>query len=221
MKLKRTKGGFTLQYWGEDLGSLSINGTTGTSGIEGINVLRDVYRNEQLAIDPYALLLAQRRDQENLNIIGSNTTNAILDDLGQLLLSSASGGDVIQSRPLPSLASLAFTVEMYWSGEVFRGFFENFSVKESSSNLGMFDYSFTFTFTQKRGFRQNFLAWHRSATDGHSNSNPITGVPYSFGPLTGGQTQPPPLSGTNLSDITSTGTELISNSVTSIFNSLF
>jgi hypothetical protein len=36
-----------------------------------------------------------------------------------------------------------------------------------------------------------------------------------------GQTQPPPLSGTNLSDITSTGTELISNSVTSIFNSLF
>lgn len=30
----RTKGGFTLQYWGEDLTELSISGTTGSSGIE-------------------------------------------------------------------------------------------------------------------------------------------------------------------------------------------
>lgn len=46
----RTKGGYITQYWGEDLDILSISGTTGDSGIEGINVLRDIYRSEQLAL---------------------------------------------------------------------------------------------------------------------------------------------------------------------------
>lgn len=46
----RTKGGFMIQYWGEDLDTINIQGTTGASGIEGINVLRDVYRSEQLAL---------------------------------------------------------------------------------------------------------------------------------------------------------------------------
>ncbi|TKP54045.1 hypothetical protein DVY53_14385, partial [Enterococcus faecalis] len=35
----RTKGGFTLQYWGEDLTTINLSGTTGSSGIEGINLL--------------------------------------------------------------------------------------------------------------------------------------------------------------------------------------
>src|SRR6266404_5969472 len=35
----RTKGGYVLQYWGENLTTLNLGGTTGTSGIEGINVL--------------------------------------------------------------------------------------------------------------------------------------------------------------------------------------
>src|SRR5579859_8262852 len=30
----RTKGGYTLQYWGEELSTLNISGTTGSSGIE-------------------------------------------------------------------------------------------------------------------------------------------------------------------------------------------
>src|SRR5580692_11560864 len=47
----RTKGGFTLQYWGEDLIQLNIAGTTGSSGVEGINALREVYRAEQYAFD--------------------------------------------------------------------------------------------------------------------------------------------------------------------------
>lgn len=46
----RTKGGYVAQYWGEDLDTISIQGTTGDSGIEGINTLRDVYRSEQLAL---------------------------------------------------------------------------------------------------------------------------------------------------------------------------
>jgi len=46
----RTKGGYIAQYWGEDLDTVNIQGTTGSSGIEGINALRDVYRSEQLAL---------------------------------------------------------------------------------------------------------------------------------------------------------------------------
>lgn len=46
----RTKGGYIAQYWGEDLDTIAISGTTGDSGIEGINVLRDVYRSEQLTL---------------------------------------------------------------------------------------------------------------------------------------------------------------------------
>lgn len=42
-----TKGGYAVQYWGEELSSISISGTTGSSGIEGINILRSVYRHEQ------------------------------------------------------------------------------------------------------------------------------------------------------------------------------
>src|SRR5580698_2990039 len=43
-KQTRTKGGYIIQYWGEELPEIDIQGTTGSGGIEGINVLRDVYR---------------------------------------------------------------------------------------------------------------------------------------------------------------------------------
>ena len=46
----RTKAGYFAQYWGEDLDTITMTGTTGSSAIEGINVLRDVYRSEQLAL---------------------------------------------------------------------------------------------------------------------------------------------------------------------------
>src|SRR5579885_1023285 len=47
----RTKGGYTLQYWGEELSQLNIVGTTGGAGVEGINVLYEIYRAEQYAFD--------------------------------------------------------------------------------------------------------------------------------------------------------------------------
>lgn len=196
---QRTKGGFLLQYWGEDLTSLRLSGTTGTSGIEGINVLLDVYRSEQLALDPYALFLASKQDQTSLENLGSNIGNAIGGEVGSvigsvagsLLQSGANAANPNPTRPTPSLAQLAFTVELYWSGEVFRGFFQSFTVTESAENLGLFNYDIEFTVTQKRGFRQNFLGWHRSATSGPSNSNPQFGTPHSFGSLVPGD-QPTP-----------------------------
>lgn len=47
---QRTKGGYIIQYWGEELINVSIAGTTGDGGVEALNVLRDIYRSEQLAL---------------------------------------------------------------------------------------------------------------------------------------------------------------------------
>lgn len=206
---QRTKGGFLLQYWGEDLTSIRLTGTTGTSGIEGINVLYDVYRSEQLAYDPYALFLAAQQDQTSLEGLGSSIGNSIGGSIGSaigsvagsLLQSGANAANPNPTRPAPSLAQLAFTVELYWSGEVFRGFFQNFTVTEAADNLGMFNYDMEFVVTQKRGFRQNFLAWHRSATSGPSNSDPQFGTPHSFGSLVSGDQPTPQLSSTQSSGI--------------------
>lgn len=190
----RTKGGFVIQYWGEELTTLNIEGTTGSSGIEGINVLKDVYRSEQLSLDPYALFIAAQVDSSTINggavgesigdfFGGSNTANAAGGILGGLLAAGADSINPNNIRPKPSLAQLAYSVELYWSGSVYRGYFDSFSVTESVTTLGMFDYTIAFTVTQERGFRQNFMPWHRSATDGPSNSNPEMGRKYSFGTL--------------------------------------
>jgi hypothetical protein len=196
---QRTKGGFVIQYWGENLIPLSISGTTGTSGIEGINVLLDVYRNEQLAFDPFALFMAARQKQEafagDVFGVGSALFEASsAEDVGDAFLDGLTGA-ASEAFPqaatqAPTLASLAAQVEMYWSGEVYRGYFESFSVIERADNLGMFDYEIKFTATQKRGFRRNFLGWHRSPVYGPSNSDPSLGPPHSFGNLMEGDITP-------------------------------
>ena len=183
----RTKGGFIIQYWGEDLTKITLSGTTGTSGIEGINVLDDVYRNEQLAFDAYGLYLAQKQQQDtfaaDLFGIGSSISNGSPGGFVDSLLGASEQAAPQASTQAPTLASLAATVELYWSGEVYRGFFEAFDYDEEVNKLGMFDYTLSFTATQKRGHRSNFLAWHRSATSGPSNSDPEFGTPHSFGTL--------------------------------------
>lgn len=186
---QRTKGGYVMQYWGENITGLTISGTTGTSGIEGINVLNDIYRNEQLMFDPYALFLQAQRDKQEqdelLPALPNTGLTGAVADVGALLLGTDQAQTGLQTRSRPSLAAMAFSVELYWSGEVYRGFFKDFRVTESADNLGMFTYTISYRVTQKRGFRQNFLGWHRSATNGPSNSNPIYGTPHSFGSLSG------------------------------------
>jgi hypothetical protein len=189
---ERTRNGFLLQYWGEELKTLNISGSTGSSGIEGINVLHDIYRNEQLSLDPLALYYtAFKQQQQSLatstlglsNIIGGATSllqtesSSLFQQANNLIATGSSN----PQRQRPSLGSMAFTVEMYWSGWVFRGFFENFSITERANMLGLFDYNFIFTVTQQRGIRYNFLPWHRAATYGPSDNDPRFGNPYSFG----------------------------------------
>lgn len=197
---QRTKGGYVLQYWGEELTQISLQGTTGSSGVEGINVLFDIYRAEQIALDPQALVLASQLDKQNSDIFGFLGDGGLLGEVaGAFGADTAGGGSSLVerlsagsrsaqpevSRARPTLAAYAFTVEMYWSGWVYRGYFKDFQVTESADNLGMFEYNISFVATQRRGIRNNFLGWHRSATDGPSNSSAIGGVPHSYGTLVG------------------------------------
>lgn len=174
----RTKGGYTLQYWGEDLSQLNIQGTTGGAGIEGINVLYEIYRAEQYAFDATGLsLAANNSNQPNLlsSILGTGgdtssllggTVSGVTGAVGSLLgIGGANTGLVANS--INSLAQLAFTVEMYYNGWVYRGFFENMTINERADNF-LLEYNMTFTVTQRRGYRMNYFPWSKSAIDGPS-----------------------------------------------------
>jgi hypothetical protein len=178
----RTKGGFTLQYWGEDLTTINISGTTGSAGIEGINVLYEMYRAEQYAFDSVGLSLAANNFNNDLshnliNSAASGITNSLFGGSASTqagvagLLGGITGLDSpnnnLSAKNIPSLAQLAFTVEMYYNGWVYRGFFENITINERADNFLM-EYQMTFTATQRRGYRTNYFPFTRSAKDGPS-----------------------------------------------------
>ncbi len=183
----RTKGGYTLQYWGEELSTLNISGTTGSSGIEGINMLYEIYRAEQYAFDAVGLNLAANNASADL---ANNLIQGVGGALGQAVgglfggsndsINAAAGAGVLggilgmnspnnnlSARNIPSLASLAFAVEMYYNGWIYRGFFENMTVTERADNF-LIDYSMTFTVTQRRGYRTNYFPWSHSPASGPS-----------------------------------------------------
>lgn len=227
----RAKGGYILQYWGENLGTLVVQGTTGTSGIEGINVLYDVYRNEQLMFDPYALLIAAERDRAEQAsfddlLFGGNVGGAISGFLGEAallagdFLDSKQSQNIINSRSKPTLAQLAFTVEIYWFGEVYRGYFEDFTFTESVQHIGMFEYNFTFKVTQKRGFRTNFFAWHKDPNEGMSNWDKDFGPSKSYSSLTTFRAPPPQPRGDNIFQQIGNGIKKISDKNKDALNKL-
>lgn len=190
---ERTKNGFALQYFGEELTTLSITGHTGSSGIEGINVLDEIYRSEQIAFDPMAVqLYAANNDLPNQlgGLLGGGLVGAIGAAVGDALLggtgSTGLAGGV--NSNVPTLASVAFGVEMYYMGWVYRGYFTSMTVTEAADNF-LWNYSLSFTVTQKRGYRGNYFGFHRAANVGPSNnvfpgvgntSNADLGVPLSF-----------------------------------------
>lgn len=165
---ERTKGGYAIQYWGEDLPQLTISGHTGSSGVEGVNVLYEIYRSEQLTFDAAGLALASNAgsgvgDILNGFLKGAENTFAGITGLEPT-------GQNILPQNIPTLASLAYGVEMYYSGWVFRGFFTAMTITESADKLGLFDYTINFTVTQRRGYRTNYLPWHKSPITGPSDS---------------------------------------------------
>ena len=175
---ERTKGGYSLQYWGEELTTLNISGTTGGAGIEGINVLHEIYRAEQLSFDSVALgLAANNSNNPNLlsSIMGIGSSTGGLVGAANSLLGLDSPNTALVANSINSLAQLAFTVEMYYNGWVYRGFFESMVVNERADNF-LLDYQMIFTATQRRGYRVNYFPWSRSAADGPS----IYTSPYSL-----------------------------------------
>jgi hypothetical protein len=187
-----TKGGFVVQYWGEELTTIAIQGTTGSAGIEGINILRDIYRHEQLH---YRTVLANRQ-REVAAAAAAAQANAAAQiyegNVGGALLGTAdalTGGAVSKSvsgvsntidtlfgtslggnfggtggtfRAVPTLAAFATNIDMYYQGEFFRGYFTNFTVNETASEPGHFSYTFNFVVTRRSGKRENFMPWHRN-----------------------------------------------------------
>lgn len=179
---ERTKGGYIVQYWGEELTTLNIRGNTGSSGVNGLNVLYEIYRAEQYLYDPIALTMAADNSITGLNdIIDSALGN--LGGFGSVISAGTTGflgldpaSQNVLPRNIPSLASMALGVEMYWNGWTYRGFFTNFSFTESADRLGLYEYDIGFTVTQRRGYRTNSMPWHHSAIDGASDwkSNPLS-----------------------------------------------
>ena len=148
----QTKGGFAVQYWGEQLTTLQISGTTGSSGVEGINVLRSIYRHEQIQ---FKNILKARLNSLKEDYRQSTIDKAVaaqpMSDLDAVLAVSDFflGGvpsqlvkgdqtviDVLTSAfseppreqygnfsNAPSLAALATSIEMFFQGETYRGYF--------------------------------------------------------------------------------------------------
>ena len=178
-----TKGGFVVQYWGEELATIAVQGTTGSSGVEGINILRDIYRHEQLH---YRTILANRQREVAAAAAAAQAEaeEQIYDSFGEFLvtgLKKAAGGvaNTIDTlfgsslgdnfggtggtfRAVPTLAAFATNIDMYYQGEFFRGYFTNFTVTESASEPGHFSYTFNFVVTRRSGKRENFMPWHRN-----------------------------------------------------------
>lgn len=176
----KTKGGYTLQYWGEELSQLNISGTTGSSGIEGINMLYELYRAEQYAFDATGLTLAANNASADLannlvqgiggaigRAIGGNNNTAAAGGAGLLggILGLDSPNNNLSARNIPSLASLAFGVEMYYNGWVYRGFFDSMTITERADNF-LLDYNMIFMVTQRRGYRTNYFPWHNNPAGG-------------------------------------------------------
>jgi hypothetical protein len=193
----RTKGGFTLQYWGEDLTTITITGTTGSAGIEGLNMLEEIYRAEQYAFDAVGLTLAGNNafadvTQNLVNNVGGNLgqfTNSLTPPNTQVgptasapgagllggILGMDSPNNTMSARNIPSLAQLAFTVQMYYNGWIYTGYFESMTFTESATDF-LINYTIIFMATQRQGYRTNYFPWTHAANTGYSEYN----TPNSF-----------------------------------------
>ena len=207
-----TKGGYVVQYFGEQLQTIDVSGTTGSSGVEGINILRDIYRHEQhqfrhvLAKRQEALAVAAQKAAEDAALALSERTGVggTLTNIADLLtgggftdtvngvsnaidiitepFGGTSIGDTIGEegsfQTVPTLAAFATNIDLYYQGEFYRGFFNNFSTTESSNEPGHFTYSFSFTITRRTGKRENFMPWHRepSSRDGETRMSQRTTI---------------------------------------------
>ena len=166
----RTKGGFVVQYWGDNLTDITIEGTTGSSGIRGIEVLRQVYHSENRAFD---LVAATQQSDLASNLSGGlNADNAAGSIFAELARANRNSNFLLR----PSLASLATSVMLFYQGVQYKGFFETFRVVESTAELGLFNYTIKFKATEIRGTRENFMPWHKEPIADSSGAALLSGT---------------------------------------------
>jgi hypothetical protein len=188
----RTKGGFMVQYWGEMFDKATITGHTGSGGIEGINVLREVYRTEfqkfegllGLLVDlmtgtthgipnasemVHVLRTLSKYGEEKAEEFDPAKPNpsmfstTFLKNLGNSLFNPTA---MLGGRQRGTLAELATSVTMHYQGISYRGFFTAMNVTEDGTTPGIFQYDMEFTIIETYGERKNFMPWHRKATAG-------------------------------------------------------
>ena len=166
IKSTRTKGGYSIQYWGEELTSVTITGNTGSSGIEGINALYEIYRSEQYTFDTVGVTMSS--NNAAVNLAGNLTSSVLGNSAGGVVSSLLNPAATTSSyTSYPTLANNALTIEMYYMGWVFRGYFESMNITEDTSMV--FTYNISFKVTQRRGYRTNFLPWHKTPIGGGGN----------------------------------------------------
>jgi len=164
--------------------------------------------------------LASDRDAENndqFSFLGANSLSGVGRSFVDMVSNAIETGAVVSTRAQPTLASLAFTVEMYYSGWVFRGYFTDMRVDERANNIGLFDYTINYMVTQRRGLRTNFFAWHRDPLSGPSNSDPNFGPPYSYTSLATQQGNPTRISNSQAGVTLNEALQDSANFISSIF----
>lgn len=225
-----TKGGYSIQYWGEKTPTLSVSGTTASAGAEAINILYDVYRHEQIQFGKDIVDRARQFSNsaseafENTNtstnirglssIIGdlfdgenpflSNGISSAIDNISDLFSNSDDRLDYVTLPP--TLSAYAVSIDIYYNGVRYRGFFRNFNVNESAEKAGWFDYDFNFTVLKKAGRRKNFMPWHKNPYDS-SGTPRVSSIPKEGQDIEN-------LSFTTSTQYNITGTSLSENSIT-------
>ena len=186
----QTIGGFIIQYWGDRITTMSIGGTTGSGGIDAINILHQVYKAEQIQ---FKKILLKRQvelavkikeaeaasqetgtidtlealDQVLFNGAFSNFANGVSETM-DFFKSAVAGNDVSSASPvrlLPTMSALAVSLDMHFQGKVFRGYIESMSVTENGASPGHFDYTIQFKSLKEYGERTNFMPWHINPRD--------------------------------------------------------
>lgn len=202
----QTIGGYIIQYWGDKITKLTIAGTTGSGGIEAINILHNIYKSEQTQFKK--VLLQRQRDlafkiQEEQSAAQNAATGTSLSALDQVLFNGAfsnlangvsetmdffrdaiAGNDVSKSSPvrlLPTLSAFAVSLDMHYQGKVYRGYVESMSVTENAQSPGHFDYSIQYSSLKEFGERKNFMPWHTNPRDSSGNPKKKPTVGSSLG----------------------------------------
>jgi len=181
----QTIGGFIIQYWGDKITTMSIGGTTGSGGIEAINILYSIYKSEQTqfknilikrqsdlkekinnaqnaAVESGNINSLQALDQVLFNGAFSNFANG-LEETMDFFKSAVAGNDSSYANTvnlLPTLSAFAVSLDMHFQGKVFRGYIDSMSINENASSPGHFDYTIQFKALKEYGVRNNFMPWH-------------------------------------------------------------